>query len=108
MPESEIIKELEMLIQKNRKWDHSQLLSQCSDFGLGISELHHQVLLCPRLLLLLLLDMSREAARLWTIVYADQALLLLHELCYSLQGDVLFLSTRIYLMQRKVKYRTSK
>lgn len=83
-------------------WDHSQLLSQSSDFGLGISELHHQVLLCPRLLLLL--DMSREAARLWTIVHADQALLLLHELRYSLQGDVLFLSTRIHLMQRKVKY----
>lgn len=81
-------------------WDHSQLLSQSSDFGLGISELHHQVLLCPRLLLLLL-DMSREAARLWTIVYADQALLLLHELRYSLQGDVLFLSTRIYVFDAK-------
>lgn len=67
-------------------WAYLQLLSQSSNFGLGISELHHQVLLCfDLLLLLLLLHISRIAARLWT---ADRAVLLLHELCYSLQKDL--------------------
>lgn len=66
-------------------WEDLQLLSQSSNFGLGISELHHQVLLCFHLLLLLLLHITRIAASLWTVDRADWALLLLHELCYSLQ-----------------------
>lgn len=65
-------------------WEYLQLLSQSSNFGLGISELHHQVLLCFHLLLLLL-HITRIAASLWTVDRADWALLLLHELCYSLQ-----------------------
>lgn len=72
--------------------EYLQLLSESSNFGLGISELHHQVLLCFHLLLLLL-HITRIAARLWTVDRADRALLLLHELCYSLQKDVLFFST---------------
>lgn len=64
-------------------WEDLQLLSQSSNFGLGISELHHQVLLCFHLLLLL--HITRIAASLWTVDRADWALLLLHELCYSLQ-----------------------
>lgn len=74
-------------------WTYLQLLSQSSNFGLGISELHHQVLLCFHLLLLLLLHMARIAARLRAVDRADGALLLLHELCDSLQTDVLCLST---------------
>lgn len=70
--------------------EYLQLLSESSNFGLGISELHHQVLLCFHLLLL---HITRIAARLWTVDRADRALLLLHELCYSLQKDVLFFST---------------
>lgn len=72
-------------------WENLQLLSQSSNFGFGISELHHQVLLCFHLLLLLL-HITRIAARLWTVDGADRALVLLHELCYSLQKDILFLS----------------
>lgn len=75
-------------------WTYLQLLSQSPNFGLGISELHHQVLLCFHLLLLLLLlHMTRVAAGLRTVDRADRALLLLHELCDSLQTGVLFLST---------------
>lgn len=74
-------------------WEYLQLLSQSSNFGLGISQLHHQVLLCFHLLLLRL-HIARIAARLWTADRADRALFLLRKLCYSLQKDVLCFSTK--------------
>ena len=40
---------------------HSQLLSESSDLGLGVSQLHGQVLLDPRVLLLLLRPPRMEA-----------------------------------------------